>query len=189
MPCQPSNPALTAAAFALSLTRTGPWPSKAVNSSCTSRFATVPTAAGTFSPLRPALRLGNHGYSPTVLHMIVEAAAKLDSSADAAFALHLADVEISPRHVQRIAAEIGAEMARQRDKKATQQRRRELPVRVAATPEVVAVEVDGGRLRTRAVGCGPGVHEKQNKEDKIACLVTLKSEVHETDPQPEPPES
>jgi len=60
---------------------------------------------------------------------------------------------------------------------------------VARTPEVVAVEVDGGRLRTRAVGCGPGVHEYQNKEDKIACLVTLDSPVHEVDPQPEPPES
>jgi hypothetical protein len=54
---------------------------------------------------------------------------------------------------------------------------------------VVAVEVDGGRLRTRQEGCGRGVHQFQNKEDKIACLVTLKSEVHESDPQPEPPES
>jgi hypothetical protein len=152
-------------------------------------LATVPTAAGTFSPLRIALRLDNHGYSPTVLQMIAAADAKLHSSADAAFALHLAGVEISPRHVQRIAAEIGAEMAKQRDKKATQQRRRELPPRVASTPEVVAVEIDGGRLRTRAVASGPGVHEYQNKEDKIACLVTLKSEVHESDPQAEPPES
>src|SRR5439155_19150872 len=92
-------------------------------------------------------------------------------------------------HVQRLAAEIGAEMARQRDHKATQHRRRQLPARVARTPEVVAVEVDGGRLRTRAVGGGPGVHEYQSKEDKIACLVTLKSEAQPTDPQPEPPES
>jgi hypothetical protein len=121
--------------------------------------------------------------------MIAEADAKLHSSADAAFALHLAGVQISPRHVQRIAAEIGAEMAQQRDQKATQHRRRELPARLASTPEVVAVEVDGGRLRTRAVGSGPGVHEYQNKEDKIACLVTLESEVQESDPQPEPPES
>jgi hypothetical protein len=121
--------------------------------------------------------------------MIAEADATLDSAADAAFALHLAGVEISSRHVQRIAAELGAEMAKQRDDKAVQHRRRELPVRVAATPDVVAVEVDGGRLRTRETGCGPGVHAQQNKEDKVACLVTLKSEVHETDPQPEPPES
>jgi hypothetical protein len=121
--------------------------------------------------------------------MIAEADARLHSAADASFALGLAGVDISPRHVQRIALEIGAEMATQRDEKAAQRRRRELPARVASTPEVVAVEVDGGRLRTRAAGCGPGVHEYQNKEDKIACLVTLESKAHEADPRPEPPES
>jgi hypothetical protein len=121
--------------------------------------------------------------------MISEAAGALHSFADAAFALHLAGVQISSRHVQRIAGEIGDELAKQRDHKTAQYRRRELPVRVAATPEVVAVEVDGGRLRTRESDCGPGVHQQQNKEDKIACLVSLKSEVHEQDPQPEPPES
>src|SRR5262249_9562256 len=91
--------------------------------------------------------------------------------------------------VQRSAWETGVEMAKKGDRKAVQHRRRQLPARVAATPEVVAVEVDGGRLRTREVGCGPGVHEYQNKEDKIACLVTLHSAVQETDPQPEPPPS
>jgi hypothetical protein len=60
---------------------------------------------------------------------------------------------------------------------------------VAAAPEVVAVEVDGGRLRTREADCGPGVHRQQNKEDKVACLVTLHSAAQEHDPQPEPPES
>jgi hypothetical protein len=121
--------------------------------------------------------------------MIAEAAARLHSFADAAFALKLASVPISARHVQRIALEIGTEMTDQRDEKVVQRRRRELPVRVAATPEVVAVEVDGGRLRTREAGAGPGVHGKQNKEDKVACLVSLHSEVHAHDPQPAPPES
>jgi hypothetical protein len=54
---------------------------------------------------------------------------------------------------------------------------------------VVAVEVDGGRLRTRATGCGPGVHQPQNKEDKIACLVSLQSVEYAEDPQPDPPAS
>ena len=121
--------------------------------------------------------------------MIAEAAARLHSFADAAFALDLAGVEISSRHVQRIASEIGTELAQRRDEKVVQRRRRELPVRVAAKPEVVAVEVDGGRLRTREVGAGPGVHDEQNKEDKVACLVSLQSEVHQQDPRPEPPES
>lgn len=121
--------------------------------------------------------------------MISKAAGRLQSCADAAFALDLAGVKISSRHVQRIASEVGAEMARKRDEKVVQQRRRELPVRIAAVPEAVVVEVDGGRLRTREAGKGPGVHEQQNKEDKIACLVTLQTQDHQADPQPEPPES
>jgi hypothetical protein len=135
------------------------------------------------------LRLDNHDYSPAVLQMITEAAARLRSFADAAFALHLAGVEISPRHVGRIACEIGNELVCQRDAKVLQRRRRQLPPRVAAPPEVVAVEVDGGRLRTREPGCGPGVHQPQYKEDKIACLVNRHSDVQEQDPQPEPPPS
>jgi hypothetical protein len=122
-----------------------------------------------------------------LLCRIVEAAARLGSFADASFALHLAGVEISSRQVERIALEIGSELARQRDRKVLLRRRRQLPVRVATTPVVVAVEVDGGRLRSREPGCGPGVHHKQGKEDKVACLVTLKSQVYRQDPQPEPP--
>jgi hypothetical protein len=121
--------------------------------------------------------------------MISKAAGRLQSCADAAFALELAGVKISSRHVQRIATEVGAQMAQKRDEKVVQQRRRELPVRVAAIPDVVAAEVDGGRLRTREVGQGPGVHQQQNKEDKIAAFVTLQSQEHQADPQPEPPES
>ena len=51
------------------------------------------------------------------------------------------------------------------------------------------MEVDGGRLRTRAPDSGRGVHEPQTKEDKVACLVTLQSAEHPEDPQPEPPPS
>jgi hypothetical protein len=156
---------------------------------CTSRSATVPTVAGTFSPLRPALGLDGHGYSPTVLFLIAKAAGRLPSAEAAAFALELADIKISSRHVQRVAARIGTELIRQRDRRVEQRRRRELPARVAAAPEVVVAEVDGGHLRTREAGKGPGVHDKQNKEDKVACLVSLRSQVHDRDPQPEPPES
>jgi hypothetical protein len=149
--------------------------------------ATVPTAAGTFFPLRTFLRLDNHNFSPALLQRIVEAAAHLGSFADASFALHLAGVIISSRQVQRIAVEIGSELARQRDRKVWLRRRRQLLPRVSVTPAVVAVEVDGGRLRSREPGCGPGVHHQQGKEDKVACLVTLQSRVYPQDPQPQPP--
>jgi hypothetical protein len=116
-------------------------------------------------------------------------AAQLPSFKNAAFALSLSGVSISTRHVGRIAHAIGQEMLEDRADKLDKRRRRELPVRVANPAEVVAVEVDGGRLRTREPGCGPGVHHKEYKEDKIACLVSLTSEVQQEDPQPQPPES
>jgi hypothetical protein len=115
-------------------------------------------------------------------------AARLGSFADAAFALTETGLPISAQHVRTLARQVGAELVEQRDCKADQNRNA-VPVRVAATPEVVAVEVDGGRIRTRAEAAGPGVHQAQNKEDKIACLVTLQSEVSARDPQPEPPPS
>jgi hypothetical protein len=122
------------------------------------------------------------------LRLIVLLAARLGSFADAAFALTETGLPISAQHVRTLAQQVGAELVRRRDRKADQNRSK-VPVRVAATPEVVAVEIDGGRLRTRATGAGPGVHEAQNKEDKVACLVTLRSEVATQDPQPEPPPS
>jgi hypothetical protein len=152
------------------------------------RSATVPPVGGTFSPQRPLLRLDNHAYSPAAWRLIAQAAGRLGSFADAAFALSLAGLPISPQHVRTLAQEVGQDLARQRDAKAARGRRR-LPVRVAQTPALVAVEVDGGRLRTRAPGTGPGVHEQENKEDKVACLVTLRGEVSAHDPRPEPPPS
>jgi hypothetical protein len=153
-----------------------------------SRLATVPPVGGTFSPQRPLLRLDNHAYRPAAWRLIAQAAGRLGSFADAAFALALAGLPLSPPHVRTLAQEVGGALAQQRDAKAAQGRRR-VPVRVAPTPELVAVEVDGGRLRTRAADAGPGVHGQENKEDKVACLVTLQGEVYTQDPQPEPPPS
>ena len=99
------------------------------------------------------------------------------------------DVTISGRHIQRLTQEVGGDLVQQRDEQAARYRRRELALRVPAPPALAVVEVDGGRLGTRQTGAGPGVHESQAKEDKIACLVSMRSEVHESDPQPEPPPS
>src|SRR5262249_24906026 len=64
---------------------------------------------------------------------------------------------------------------------------RHRPARLKEPPPVAVVEVDGGRLGTRQMGAGPGVHQPQAKEDKIACLVSLRSDTHAVDPQPAPP--
>ena len=135
------------------------------------------------------MRLDGHGYSPALLEKVVTAGARLHSFADAAFALGLAGWSISARHVQHLTEEVGTDLAHQRDERAEKRRRRELKPRVAVTPAVVAVEVDGGRVRTRAPGCGRGVHQAENKEDKLACLVTLTDVARAEDPQPEPPPS
>ncbi len=140
-----------------------------------------------FFPLRIRLGLDERGYSPAVLQLVVTAAARLGSFADAAFAVGLAGVTISARHVQELTGEVGRDLARQRDERAEQRRRRTLQPSVKNTPKVVAVEVDGGRMRTRATESGRGVHDAQNKENKIACLVTLDSDERADDPQPQPP--
>lgn len=123
------------------------------------------------------------------MQKIVTAGARLHSYADAAFALGLCGLSISARHVQQLTHEVGTDLAQARDAQAEQRRRRQLPPRVDTTPDVVAVEVDGGRLRTRAPDSGCGVHAAKNKEDKIACLVTLTDVAAAEDPQPEPPPS
>ncbi len=101
----------------------------------------------------------------------------------------MSGVEIGESQVRRLAHEVGAELIEQRDRKAIEHRRRQLAARAEVVPEAVVVEVDGGRIRTRAAGSGPGVHDAQNKEDKIACLATLSGPTFATDPCPEPPES
>lgn len=119
---------------------------------------------------------------------IVQLAATLNSFTQAAKAMEVAaDRKISPRHVGRLARTIGLEMAQTRDDNARQHRQRKLPAEVANAPTLAAIEIDGGRLFTREAGCGPGVHQAQAKEDKIACLLNLESRTHAQDPQPEPP--
>jgi hypothetical protein len=134
------------------------------------------------------LRLDGHSYTPDLQRRILTLAGQLKSFDLVRVALAVAaDVAISGRQVQRLTQEVGADLARQRDEQAAQYRRRQLPSRVPQPPPVAVVEVDGGRLGTRQTGAGPGVHHAQAKEDKIACLVSMRSDTHAVDPQPQPP--
>lgn len=155
----------------------------------TNRSPTAPRAAGTFSPQRPNLKLGAHGYSPSVLAEIVHAGGALPSFELAAQALRLlADLSIGGRHVGRLTELVGAELVAARDARAEAHRTRKLRPQVPNAPDVAAVEVDGGRYPRRAEGHGGGARDPQWREDKVACPVTLASATHDTDPQPEPPE-
>jgi hypothetical protein len=154
-----------------------------------SRWLTVPTAVGTFSPLRIALGLDEHAYSSSIVEQIVTAAARFSSFRDATYAIRMSKIDISESQVRRLSHEVGKELIVERDRKVIEHRRRQLAARTSVTPGAVAVEVDGGRIRTRAADSAPGVHDAQNKEDKVACLTTLSSRTFASDPQWEPPES
>jgi hypothetical protein len=113
---------------------------------------------------------------------------QLPSADCAATALHtIARVQMSGRHVQRLTQEVGTDLARLRDEQAAQQRRRQLLSRVAEAPPVAVIQLDGGRMGTREPGVGPGVQQPQPKENKIAFLLSMRSETHTEDPLPEPP--
>ena len=134
------------------------------------------------------MRLTGHRYTPDLLCRLVTLASQLPSAACAATAVNTAaNVPISGRHIQRLTREVGTDLAHVRDAQAAQQRRRQLKQRVAEAPPVAVVEVDGGRLGTRAPGVGPGVQQPQAKEDKVAFLLSMRSATHAADPQPEPP--
>lgn len=154
----------------------------------TNRCVTARPVAEIFFPLRPAQRLDGHDYTPDLCRRIVRLAGRLSSAEQASAALQeAADVSISGRHVQRLTREVGEDLARQRDAQAEQHRHRQLKPRVKEVPSLAVVEVDGGRLGTRQAGAGPGVHQQQSKEDKIACLMSMTSDIHVEDPQPQPP--
>jgi hypothetical protein len=120
---------------------------------------------------------------------VVSATARFSSFADATDALRLAGINISESQVRRLAHEVGHELIQIRDQKAIEHRHRQLKPRTEVIPQAVVVEVDGGRIRTRQAGQSPGVHDAQNKEDKIACLATLSGPTFSADPCPEPPQS
>jgi hypothetical protein len=122
------------------------------------------------------------------LCQIVTLAGQLNSFEQASKALGVtASLDITARHVGRLASAVGAELAHRRDDNTLKQRRRQLPPQVAGAPALAVIEVDGGRMFTRAAGCGPGVHQAQAKEDKIGCLLNMSRRPHTEDPQPEPP--
>ncbi len=133
--------------------------------------------------------LDEHTFSSSVVELIVTATARFSSFRDATTAVQMAGVEISESQVRRLAHEVGQELIDERDRKVIAHRRRQLPARTEVIPPAVVVEVDGGRIRTRAAGSAPGVQDAQNKEDKIACLATLQSPTFTTDPRPDPPGS
>lgn len=99
-----------------------------------------------------------------------------------------ADVQVSAKTVQRIVHDVGRELAERKD--AAPKRSEALTQRPEDPPELAVVECDGGRIRCRQPGYGPGVHldGKGWREDKNACLIRAKRQTFDEDLQPEPPD-
>jgi hypothetical protein len=120
---------------------------------------------------------------------IIVAAAETRSFERATLVLHqVGDVAVSKDTVQRVVGDIGSELAERRD--ADPKTADALALRPEQPPILAVVECDGGRIRGREPGHGPGVHlsgEKGWRETKNACLVNAIGTTFPEDPQPEPP--
>jgi hypothetical protein len=136
------------------------------------------------------LRLDSHNFSPAIADKIVRAAARNSSFVAAAESLNQeAEITISSRQVGRIAHEVGDQLQRRRDQRVEAFPEKSAPPEVTVAPRLAAVFVDGGRLRTRGEesGRGPGVFDPAWREDKVANLLTMHTEVRDDDPHPELP--
>jgi hypothetical protein len=98
-----------------------------------------------------------------------------------------AGLEVSAKTIERVVHDVGRELEQRRDAHAHSSDR--LARRPEEPPDLAVVECDGGRIRTREPGHGPGVHLSGEgwREDKNACLIRAQRRVFPEDPQPEPP--
>jgi hypothetical protein len=96
---------------------------------------------------------------------------------------------VSAKTIERVVHDVGQELAERRD--ADPRSDDALAPRCESPPQLAIVECDGGRIRTREPGHGPGVHRTGEggwREDKNACLIRALRTVSVDDPQPDPPE-
>jgi len=98
-----------------------------------------------------------------------------------------AGCSVSAKTIERVVGDLGRELAERRD---TDPRSDDaLAHAPAEPPDLAVVECDGGRIRTREPGHGPGVHFQGEswRETKNACLIRARRKTYEEDPQPNPP--
>lgn len=105
-------------------------------------------------------------------------------------AVVMADVAgqpVSAKTLERLAGDVGLELAQRRD--ADPKTDEALAKTPELPPALAVVECDGGRIRTREPGHGPGVHlaGKGWNETKNACLIRATHNTFDDDPQPDPP--
>jgi hypothetical protein len=126
--------------------------------------------------------------TPVLVQRIAVAAAETRSFKRAAIVVReVGDQSVSAKSIERVVHDVGAELVSRRDASA---RGIEALAQVpAAPPDLAVVECDGGRIRTREPGHGPGVHRQETgwRETKNACLIRAQRRTWKSDPQPDPP--
>ena len=148
----------------------------------------APAVAGLFFPLRETLGFDPRELTPCLVQRIVFAAAETRSFKRAKLVLEkVGDAVVSTNTIERVVGDVGSELAERRD--ADPKTAEALAQRPESPPELAVVECDGGRIRTREPGQGPGVHLSGEgwRETKNACLIKAARQTFEEDPQPEPP--
>lgn len=98
------------------------------------------------------------------------------------------EIKISGRHVGRIAREVGETLLDEQRQRAELFSRKELPVEVENIPRIAVVEMDGGRILTRAEGRGAGTHDPAWRESKNALFQRMTGDSYDEDPCPELPD-
>ena len=95
------------------------------------------------------------------------------------------EIKVSTNTIERICLDVGADL-----ESAAAENWQGIMEGEAIVPQVAIVSYDGGRIRTRQTGHGPGVHldGKGWNETKNAIFVSANSETSDVDPEPSPPE-
>lgn len=144
-----------------------------------------------FFPQRIELRLDGSDYSPAVLERIVVVGGSSKSFAIAAKMFQLlTDLSVSTRTINNKTIAIGSELKAARDRSTDAHLARPItqsPKVAEPAVSLAVAQVDGGRMQTRKMNCGSGVHDPHWRESKNAGLYRMIGETFEEDPHPELP--
>ena len=110
--------------------------------------------------------------------------------------LQLAEVRLSPKQVRRLVGQVGRARLAERDEAVAHLREMTLPKRragnrAAEPPSLAVVSMDGGRYQRRDNFRNEPTRQEGGKhwrETKVGCLLSMESEVHQSDPAAEFPE-
>lgn len=152
-------------------------------------MGTARRVGGIFFPHRETLGFDARELTPLLVARAVTAAAQTRSFDKAAIVMkEVAGQPVSAKTIERVTQDVGAELAERRD--APAKSGNSLARTPQNAPELAVVECDGGRIRTREPGHGPGVYlsGKGWNETKNACLIRASRQTFVEDPQPEPPD-